>query len=437
MAILAADRREMLAHPIRAIRRPGVMAVVVQLGSYAPKAVGLLILGRYLTTDEIGLYGILTAAIALLAIVLPFSGYVARTRPGVSASEVSSRDAVSVRLHVVSICLLAALACLPAGHDALDTVARVHVPTSAYYLTLLIFVFSAFLVLGRTWIQAEFKHVSATVLGNLPDMAWIPVFIALLATTSPGSRLDLALAARLAGTAAVTIYAVRRMPWRRILREPGLPGDVRAVTAFCLPLILVSGAISVAGVLDRIILSRYASLTEVGKYTFMYLLFGMSVTAVIVIHRVAATRAAAQANRAEWPAAKETLRWLALGLFLLPVAAGGLIVALGPVITAVADKPLLPSTATMLLTGLALGLFGVRLAWQTWYQLHYQTRIVGILEFLAAAAYVAFLFLLTPSHRSLGAAAAYVLGNAFGLGVYLFAWRFGGRRDVDSPVSSG
>src|SRR2546423_1581088 len=175
----------MLSRQLRAVRRPGVLAVVLQLGSYAPKAVGLLILARYLTTDEIGLYRVLPPPGGPLAIVLPLSGYVARSRPGVASSEVSSRDALSIRLQAVFLLFFFVVACTPMTHDVLNTVGKAKVPGEAYYLALIIWVFSGFLVLSRTWIQSEFRHVSATLLGNLPDVAWIPIFVVFLGATNP------------------------------------------------------------------------------------------------------------------------------------------------------------------------------------------------------------------------------------------------------------
>jgi O-antigen/teichoic acid export membrane protein len=371
-------------------------------------------LGRYLSKDDIGIYGILTAAVAVVSVAIPFSPYVERTRP--STDGLTTRQAVAVQLHVITTAGFVALLSLPIAHHLMETVTAVKIPAAPYYLAIGIWGASSMLSFGRGWIQSEYRHVTATIAINLPDPLWI-VFFA-VGLTLAANPLGLALACRLIATAAAAAFALVAIPWRAVVSARFRKSDALAVLRFCAPLAAVAESFAIAGVADRVVLSRYVSLAALGQYTFMYMLFGMTVVAVAAVQRIANVRAMGQANRNDRKGSRRTMLLLAVGLATLSLASGIAIAATAPIVKAVTKKALLPSTATIMVTAIAFGLFYARTTWQLWFQVHFRTGILAAYELLNTAVYLAALFLLAPRYGLLGAALAFAVGGIFGLALY-------------------
>jgi O-antigen/teichoic acid export membrane protein len=396
-------------------RRQGVRSIVISVASYAPKAIGVVVAGRALSAAQLGIYGVLTSAIAVASLAMPFSSYVARSRPG-TGGIVTGRESSAVTLDLLACALIASVGLLSPTRQALLSIAGTSIAPSTHTLAVLLFAASAIATVGQAWLQSDFRYVASALLATVPDVAWLVPF-GLLAWFG-GVGVNELFAARLSVMAIAAAIAIALIPWRRMAAAPPTLRDARTVTAYAAPLAVVSGSLTVLMVADRVVLPRYVSIQQVGRYTFMYLVLSTATTIGYAVARVATTSATGQANGGHWSAARRTLRLAGLGGMVLPVAAGFVLVATGPIVNLLVGKPLLPSAATVVFSGLGIGLLVGRVLWQAWFRLHYATRMVAGIEVLVLGFYAILLVALAGRYGVVGAAIAMVGANALGMLLY-------------------
>jgi O-antigen/teichoic acid export membrane protein len=259
--------------------RVGAIIAVLRFASFGGKLALTLYMGRYLSLSEIGTYGLVFSAVMVLTIVL-----------GCRLDYVMSRDLVRVSSRTAALKMrdqtvfyfvnyLIAAACI--AFLMVTNATAISPRILGYVLALTIS--NGCVDFAYSNLNAMEKPLLANALFFIAGGAWCIAAIAFGLVEPHFRSVDAILIAWFAGNVAfciATCWALRRMPWRELFRQPVDWGWIgKSVRKSFLYWIGMVG-LSVGAYTDRFVLMHFVGLDEVGIATFYLSLAGAVLTLV-------------------------------------------------------------------------------------------------------------------------------------------------------------